>query len=145
MLLLLGAGISALTASVTLADDTTNTTTPTAPTSVNDLFRPFNYTSGAPNGDQSKIGIVSNIAKSTSSDWQTTLTNIIKFLLQITGGIAFISFTYAGILMVSARGNEDQIKKGKGILVWSILALGIIALSYAIVLGISQLQFSTTA
>lgn len=103
------------------------------------LLHPFNYTSGAPS--DSKVGIVSNIAKNTSGDLGTILSSLIKFILAITGTIAFISFSYAGVLMVTARGNEDQIKKGKDIILWSIIALAIIAGSYAVVLGVSQLKF----
>lgn len=107
--------------------------------SIDDLFRPFNYTNQNTSG--SKIGIVSNIAQRTSGDWTQILAGVIQFVLGITGSLAFISFTYGGVLMVSARGNEDQIKKGKDILTWSVIALAIIATSYAIVLGVSQLRF----
>jgi len=117
-------------------------TTPVAPPTVNDLFRPFNYQSGASNEkDASKIAIVAGIAGATKGTWQEILASVIKFVLAITGALAFASFTYAGILMVSARGNEEQIKKGKDILMWSIIALAIIATSYALVLGVSQLRF----
>lgn len=107
--------------------------------SVDDLFRPFNYTNQSNEG--SKIGIVSNIAQRTSGDWTQILAGVIQFVLGITGSLAFISFTYGGVLMVTARGNEEQIKKGKDILTWSVIALAIIATSYAVVLGVSQLRF----
>lgn len=106
---------------------------------VDQLFNTGSYTTG--NGG-SKIGIVSNLKNGSTSDWQTLISAAIKLLLSIAGVLAFIAFTAAGIMMVSARGNEDQIKKGKDILIWSILALAVIATSYAIVLGITQLQFS---
>lgn len=105
------------------------------------LFRPFNYTSGADNNNTSKIGIVSNIAKNSQGTWTDILGNVIKFILSITGALAFVSFSVAGVMMVTARGNEEQIKKGKEILLWSLIALAIIATSYAIVLGVSQLKF----
>ena len=43
--------------------------------------------------------------------------------------------------MLTARGVEDKLKHGKDILLWSIIALAIIAGSYALVLGVSQLKF----
>lgn len=43
-------------------------------------------------------------------------------------------------MMVTARGNEDQITKGKDVIFWSILALIAIAVSYGIVVGITQLN-----
>lgn len=104
-----------------------------------DLLRPFKYTSGAP--ADSKINIVANISEQTKGDWPAILGAVIRFILAVTGALAFTSFTYAGVLMVSARGNEEQIKKGKDMLLWSLIALTIIATSYALVLGVSQLKF----
>lgn len=142
MVLLIAMGLTfSMVSSIAFADDTT---TPTKPTTVDDLLRPFKYTSGASNDpNASKIAIVSGIASRTSADWPVILAGVIQFVLGITGALAFISFTYAGVMMVSARGNEEQIKKGKEILVWSIIALAIIATSYALVLGVSQLNFQT--
>ncbi len=140
MVLLIVTGLSlSMISSVAYAADTTTTTAPG--TTVDDLLRPFKYTSGASNDQSSKIVIVSNIANRTGGAWTDILAGVIQFALGVTGALAFISFTYAGVLMVSARGNEEQIKKGKQILLWSILALAIIATSYALVLGISQLKF----
>ena len=114
----------------------TSTDAPTA----NQLFHSFTYESGAP--DDSKIGIITKIDRKTSGSWSQILGNVTKFVLAITGSIAFIAFSYAGIYFVTARGNEDQIKKAKEMIYLSILAMAIIATSYAFVLGISQLKFS---
>lgn len=74
-----------------------------------------------------------------SEDWQLVLSDIIQLLLGITGSLAFIAFTVGGVMMVTSQGNEEQITKGKTIILYSVLALIIIATSYAIVLGITQL------
>lgn len=113
--------------------------TPALAVTTEDLLRPFKYTSGAPS--DSKINIVANISEQTKGDWPAILGAVIRFVLAVTGALAFVSFTYAGVLMVSARGNEEQIKKGKDMLLWSLIALTIIATSYALVLGVSQLKF----
>lgn len=75
-------------------------------------------------------------------DWRIVLSNIIKLILQITGSLAFISFTVGGVMMITSQGNEEKTSKGKNIILWSLLALIIIATSYAIVLGITQLSFT---
>ena len=90
---------------------------------------------------EGKVGLVKTIAEKTGGDWQAVLAGIIKLVLSITGAIALTSFTYAGVMFVTARGNEDQLTKAKHMIFWSLLALAIIATSYAIVLGVSQLQF----
>ena len=129
------------TASVVLAGPepaaTTNTEAPTA----DQLFHSFTYKAGTAPED-SKIGIIAKLDNKTSGSWSKILGNVTKFVLAITGSIAFIAFTYSGIYFVTARGNEDQIKKAKEMIYLSILALAIIATSYAFVLGISQLKFA---
>lgn len=115
-------------------------TTPSGP-NVDTLFQPIQ---GAP---QSEIGTVANLANQTGygkSTWQTILQRVIQMVLAVAGTLALISFTVAGVMLVTARGNEEQIGKGKHILIWSILALAVIAVSYAVVYGISLLNFSAT-
>jgi hypothetical protein len=148
LLLSLGIGSGFVLDAALAADPTTPTTPPTSsstpPLSTSQFLHTFNYSSGGSNDSTSKIGIVAGIAAGTvgtSGTWQMMLAGIIKFILSITGALAFVSFSYAGIMMVTAQGNEDHIKKGKNLLLWSILALAIIATSYALILGISQLQF----
>lgn len=107
------------------------------PGTENELFHPFNYTSGADN-QNSKIGLVNKLP---SADWKDLLAGVVKVILGITGTIAFISFTFNGIMMVVAQGNEETIGKAKKNILLSVLALAIIAASYGIVLGISRLNF----
>jgi ABC-type branched-subunit amino acid transport system permease subunit len=96
------------------------------------LFQPV-Y--GPPGG---KLTLVGNLP---SSDWNILLGQVISLVLAITGSLAFAAFTYGGVMMITAEGNDEQIRKGKNIIFWSVLALAIIAASYAIVVGISQLKF----
>lgn len=87
-------------------------------------------------GQGSFIGVVQQLP---DGEWTTILAGIVQFLLAITGSLALVSFTVGGIMMITAQGKDEQISKGKGVLMWSVLALIIIAVSYAIVLGISRL------
>ncbi len=89
----------------------------------------------------SKVTLVKQLPQGTENTFAVIIANVIRIVLAATGSLAFASPTVGGIMMVTARGNEDQIAKGKKILLLSLGALAIIAASYGIVLGITQLKF----
>lgn len=86
----------------------------------------------------SKINLVNQLP---DAGWAQLIGNAIKLLLSIAGPLAFISCVVGGVIMITAHGEDEKIRKGKHILLWSVLALIIIAASYAIVTGVTQLQF----
>ncbi len=107
------------------------------------LFYQFNYQKQADGKDitsQTKIGAVNALPKDT---WQQTLSNLVKTLLNISGSLTLVALTVGGVFMIIAHGSTDLLGKGKKILVYSIAGLIIIAVSYAIVVGVSELQFFT--
>ncbi len=82
---------------------------------------------------------ISYLGRLPGGDWRYILSNIIQMILGITGSLALISFTVGGVMMITGQGNEETLSKAKGIMLWSVAALVIIAASYAVVLGITQL------
>ena len=67
------------------------------------------------------------------------ITTIINFFLGLLGLIAVAFLIYAGVLMVTAGGNEEQVNKAKKIIMYAVAGIIIILLSYTIV------TFVTTA
>lgn len=67
------------------------------------------------------------------------ITNIINFFLGLLGLIAVAMLIFAGVMMVTAGGDEQAIAKGKKIIMWAVVGIVIILLSYTIV------TFVTTA
>jgi len=106
---------------------------------VNELLPQFTYTNTSSVAG-TKIGAVNALPH---NDWRTTLTNIIKLLLNISGGLTLVSFTVGGVMMIISQGNGDLLNKGKQVTYYSIAGLIIIAVSYAVVIGVSELQFFT--
>jgi len=100
----------------------------------NPLFKPSQTT----NKVQTKLDLVKNLPNKTLNELTSS---IIKILLAICGSLALGSFTVGGIIMITAQGDETKISKGKMVLIWSIAGLAVIAVSYGIVVGVSQLQF----
>ena len=57
----------------------------------------------------------------------------VNFSLPFLALGAFLGFVYAGFLYVTAYGNEDQVGKSKKILIYSVVGLIVVILSYSIV------------
>ena len=49
------------------------------------------------------------------------------------GSMGLISFVYGGFLYVVSFGDEGQTEKGKKIMIWAAVGLGVAMLSYALV------------
>lgn len=63
---------------------------------------------------------------------------VINAALGIVGSLALIMFIYGGITWMTAAGNEQNVTKGKNIIIWATLGLVIIFSSYAIVRFVLQ-------
>lgn len=84
-----------------------------------------------------------NSAKLPSGDISTQfLPQVIKTILSVTGVIVFVMFILSGIFFLTARGNDDQLGKAKNILIYSLVGVVIIAVSYAIILGVTEFEFN---
>lgn len=65
--------------------------------------------------------------------------NIISQVLLFAGALTIIFVIWAGINYILAFGKDERIEKGKRGIVWSLVGLVLILLSYAIVQGILQI------
>jgi len=64
---------------------------------------------------------------------QQLIGKIINAALGIVGSLALAMFIYGGFTWMLAGGNNEQITKGKNILIWATIGLIIIFASYALV------------
>lgn len=69
------------------------------------------------------------------------LPRIIRIALALIGTVSFVIFVYAGIMLITSQGNEEQVTKFKNTLIYSAVGLAFIAAAYAIVSGVMQLVF----
>src|SRR3989344_6401757 len=74
--------------------------------------------------DTSKTGL--------SSDLSGTIASVIKAVLALVGTIFLILTIYAGVLWMTAQGNEEQVTKAVGIIKASVIGLIVIMSAYAI-------------
>lgn len=68
--------------------------------------------------------------------------DVINFLLTFVGIIAVAFIIYAGFLMLTAAGNEEQIESGKKIIIWASVGIIVILFSWVIIAFVVDL-FST--
>ena len=57
----------------------------------------------------------------------------VNFALPYLTLAAFVGFVVAGFFYVTAYGNEEQLQKAKKILIWSVVGLLLVIMSYAII------------
>jgi hypothetical protein len=67
------------------------------------------------------------------------VTNLINYFLGFLGLIAVAFLIYAGVLMITAGGDEEKVGKARQIITYAVIGIVIILLSYTIV------QFATSA
>lgn len=67
---------------------------------------------------------------------------VITNIMFAVGFLIFISFMYGGVLMVTARGNEEAATKAKNILIYSAVALALVSLGYSLIYGIANLNLT---
>ncbi|MBU1017982.1 pilin [Patescibacteria group bacterium] len=61
------------------------------------------------------------------------ITTIINYFLGLLGLIAVAMLIYAGVLMVTAGGNDEQVTKARKIIMYAVVGIVIILLSYTVV------------
>ncbi len=82
------------------------------------------------------LGNLTQSAKGTGlekqGDLATTVGTIIKAVLALVGTIFLILTIYAGILWMTAAGNEERVKKATSIITTAVVGLIIVMAAYAI-------------
>lgn len=71
---------------------------------------------------------------------ETVMLNyIITPLFFLAGGVAVIVILYASFRLITARGEEDAVTAAKNTLIWAVVGLGLIMVSYTIVRNLAQI------
>lgn len=56
----------------------------------------------------------------------------IQAIMGVVGSLALLMFVYGGLTWMTSSGNQNQVKKGKDILIWSAVGLVVIFGAYGI-------------
>jgi cytochrome bd-type quinol oxidase subunit 2 len=79
--------------------------------------------------------VPSSIAGATGgeSSFRSLILNIVNFFLLFLGLIAVIMIIYGGITYVTAAGNQESIDKAKKVIMYAIVGIIIVMISFALV------------
>jgi len=78
-------------------------------------------------------GVLEGSGVTGESDLGQLILKYVNFALPYLALAAFIGFIYAGFLYVTAYGNDEQVQKSKKILIYVVVGLLVVILSYSIV------------
>ncbi len=67
------------------------------------------------------------------TDVNALIARIINFVLSLVGSISLLMFVYGGLTWMTSAGSSEKIKKGRDIIVWSVIGLAIVFSSYILV------------
>lgn len=70
---------------------------------------------------------------------------VIKWILGIIGVVLLALIVYGGVMYATAAGNEEQAKKAKGVLTYSVIGVTVIALAFLITNYVITALFPATA
>lgn len=71
-------------------------------------------------------------------DLRTFVVNILRWAMTFLGLFCTIMIIYGGFLYITAAGEEDKAKKGRTIILYCVIGLAIIAVSFLIVKTVSE-------
>jgi len=78
------------------------------------------------------IGTTGSQAGLSNTPLPNIAASVIQVVLGLIGAAFFILFVYGGFLWMTARGNDEQIKKAKKLITNAVIGLVIIILAYSI-------------
>ncbi|MAF14090.1 MAG: hypothetical protein CMI53_04345, partial [Parcubacteria group bacterium] len=67
-----------------------------------------------------------------NNDPRVIIGNVIKAALGIIGSLTLAFFIIGGFFWITSAGNDEKIKRGKDIIIWSSFGLALIFFSYAL-------------
>ena len=81
-----------------------------------------------------KWGSVGDLETEGGGNWIVgLLTRIANWILDLAGALAVLAIVYSGLMYITSAGNQEKSEKAKKNLVWAIVGLIIILLSYLVV------------
>jgi len=84
------------------------------------------------------VSITNPLAAGGIDSFQTLIGRAINSILGVVGSLALVMFVYGGLLWMTSGGSNEQVKKGRDILIWATVGLVIIFSAYGLVRFVIQ-------
>jgi len=81
---------------------------------------------------------VTPVTPTGNLDIKVVLANIIIWILGLSGGIAVLFLILGGLQYITSSGNKDKAEQAKQTILYAVIGLIVIALSFVIVAFVSQ-------
>lgn len=75
---------------------------------------------------------LTNPLGATVNSPQLLIGKIITAIMGIVGSIALLMFVYGGLTWMTSSGNQEKVKKGRDIILWSSVGLVVVFMAYAL-------------
>jgi hypothetical protein len=83
---------------------------------------------------------ITNYSNLTDADWTQIVASAIKTMLFAAGALVLIGLLVVGAMFLTGASNEENITKARKILIYLVIGIILISVSYAVVSGISQFK-----
>ena len=97
------------------------------------LLNTYIVLAGDGEGGAGTVTLPNPLGGTDASDINVLIGQVINGVLGVVGSLALIMFIYGGFTWMTAAGSSEKVTKGKDILVWAVIGLIIIFMSYAFV------------
>lgn len=67
---------------------------------------------------------------------------IAGYLFMFAGAVAIYYILLAGFTLIKARGDEEAVKKGHQMLIWSVVGFLLVLVSYSLVINVAKIIYS---
>lgn len=90
-------------------------------------------------GGGGTVGSIEFVNPIETDDFTDLVQNVLRWILSIAGGIALFMLIYGGVIYITSTGDPQRAEQGKRIVVWTIVGLIVILLSYSIIMVVEDI------
>ncbi len=88
-----------------------------------------------------KIGAKTDTILTAEESFGALMEKFAGYLFMFAGAVAIYYIIMAGFTLIRARGDEEAVKKGHQMLIWSIVGFLLVLVSYSLVINVTKIIY----